>query len=357
LATPYQTITAGLNKVADGGVVNVADGSYTEDLTINKKITLTGPNSTINPITGTRTGEATLTGKILVTSGDVSIKGFTITNPSWNGVSIKGIQLYSSGPTISNITIQNNIITNVDNANTKGAYGVMVQADVSNVLIDSNLISDITSAGWARGIEVTAGCNVANVPASVTITNNKITNVTVTAGTDVYDISIDWCDSPVQIADASQVILEDNSFDSVKVKNLDTTHPLVITKNWWGSAVPDFTGASGSVTSDPWCTNSVCTTFYTPPPAGASDWASHSTTNGSVTGTTTVATTTPVSTGTTTTVIQPATSTPQVLGATVFKFTKNLGYGSRGEDVSMETFGKMLKLSCQMFPLTRFCET
>lgn len=331
-----QTIQNLIDNANPGDTIYVPAGSYTENLTINKSINLIGANGNINPVNSFRSAESSLTGSILITSSNVKVDGMEITNPSYSGPSIKGIQIYSSGPTISDITISNNYIHDIDNANTKGAYGVMVQADVSNVAITSNKIDSISSSGWARGIEVTAGCNVTNVPASVTITGNSITNISVASGSDVYVLSIDWCDSPVQIADASQVKVEDNIFDSTKVKNLDTTHHLELKKNYWGTNNPSFTGYSGSVNFGPWCLTSDCTIVWTQP--GASDWASKP---ASISGSTSTMSTTTTSstTSTSTSLFQSVGSTssssvPQVLGESVYKFVADLGYGSRGDAVS-----------------------
>lgn len=156
VVTTGQTIQSRIDAATAGDTTVVPAGSYTEDLTINKSLILKGANESVNPVTGTRVAESILTGKILVTASDVTIKGLEITNPVYSGVSIKGIQLYSSGPTISNILLENNLITGINNSNTKGAYGIMVQADVSNTIIRNNKIDSISSAGWARGIEVTA---------------------------------------------------------------------------------------------------------------------------------------------------------------------------------------------------------
>lgn len=326
-ATPLQTIAAAIAKVATGGTIIVAAGTYTENLTINKSLSLTGPNLNISAVTGTRNPEATLTGVILVTASDVTINGMDITNPAYSGNSIKGIQLYSSGPTISNIDILNNRITDVNNGNTKGAYGVMVQADVNDVRIEGNKIDSISSPGWARGIEITAGCNVTAVPGAVVIKDNQVTNISDTSGTDAYDISIDWCDSPVQIADASQVTLEDNIFDGVSLKNLDTVHPLNVTKNYWGTTTPDFSTATGSVTTDPWCLDSACGSLYVAPaptPSGG----------GGGGGSIVIPAASYSNGGTSPSAPVPGINAGQVLGASTYNFTTNLRYGSRGEAVS-----------------------
>lgn len=340
-ATPYKTIAEALVKVAVGGTIIVKSATYTENITINKAITLRGANSGIGG-TAPRGAESILIGKILVTASSVTVDGFEVTNPTYSGGStIHGIQIFGNGPTITNINIKNNVVSVVHNQSIaiKGAYGIMVQADVSIVTIDNNKIEDITTAGWARGIEVTPSCGVVGIPQSVTITNNSISNIVDSAGTDAYVLSIDWCSSVPRIANAAQVLVEENTFDSTKVKNVDTTNPLVITKNYWGSDAPDFSGASGTFTTDPWYIDAGLTTLYsvpvppTPTPSGGGGSIVIPSSAYSYSGTTPpVGSTAP---GTTPIVnLNGGKVEGQVLGAATFSFRKNLGYGSRGEEVS-----------------------
>jgi pectin methylesterase-like acyl-CoA thioesterase len=41
----FATIQAGINALAEGGTVNVAAGTYTENVTVNKQLTLDGAGS------------------------------------------------------------------------------------------------------------------------------------------------------------------------------------------------------------------------------------------------------------------------------------------------------------------------
>jgi hypothetical protein len=98
----FATIEGGVTNVATNGTVNVAAGKYAEEVTIDRALSLIGPNATINPNTGTRVAEAIIqpdvsdpeiydsTAVVLlsIASSDVTIKGFTIDgyNPALNGV-------------------------------------------------------------------------------------------------------------------------------------------------------------------------------------------------------------------------------------------------------------------------------
>lgn len=333
-ATPYKTVNDAMSsgKLVDGGKIVVAAGMYNENLTVSQAMTISGPNSDINPVTGVRSPEAIITGQILIATSSVSVKGMSVTNPTWSGVSIKGIHVFSAGPTVSDISITNNLIDTINNTNNKGSYGVMIQGDVDGVTIDSNKINNIGSAGWARGIEVTPTCASSIVPKNVVINNNSVTNVTAVSG-DAFNFSLDACSSPLIIADASEVSFDKNTFDAVKIKNLDPTNPLDVRKNYWGSAAPDFTTqATGTLTFDPWYIDAPMTTLYAAPvPVTPTPTPTPSTGGGLLPITFTSAAGTGQVLGASTGQVVPV---GQVLGASSFKFNMNLRYGMRNDDVT-----------------------
>ena len=55
-ANPRQTIQDGVNNTLPGGTVNVAAGTYTENITVNRQLNVLGPNAANDPNTGTRGG-------------------------------------------------------------------------------------------------------------------------------------------------------------------------------------------------------------------------------------------------------------------------------------------------------------
>jgi hypothetical protein len=54
----YTTIQAAINASSAGDTINVAAATYVEEITIDKALTLLGPNAGINPNTGARVAEA-----------------------------------------------------------------------------------------------------------------------------------------------------------------------------------------------------------------------------------------------------------------------------------------------------------
>jgi len=263
----FSTIQAGLTAVAAGGTITVSPGTgpYIENLTINKAVSLLGPNAGVNPNTTSWTTRATLTGQILITASNVSVKGLTITDPSYAGPTIKGVQIFNTGPIINGVTIQNNEFTNIQNGAAHGAYAVMVQSNVSDINVLNNRISGIgatVSGGWAHAIEVTPSSGSTAVPQNVTITGNAISNVTNVSSLDAYAFSVDES-SPTSIADASQVTFQNNNLSELKVRNLDPNHSLNATDNWWGTSDKSTIQGliSANVNFEPYFTDAGMTTL------------------------------------------------------------------------------------------------
>lgn len=113
-ANPYKTIGKGITEVNPDGTVNVADGTYSEHLTINKNLNLVGTSQTGTIIDGTNNGRPVTIG----TGAIVSINLFTIQNGRTTGYDAYGGGIYNNGNlTLNNCTVKNN------RANPTGFYG------------------------------------------------------------------------------------------------------------------------------------------------------------------------------------------------------------------------------------------
>ncbi|HUA66666.1 MAG TPA: immunoglobulin domain-containing protein, partial [Alphaproteobacteria bacterium] len=130
----FNTIQGGVNAVAAGGTVNVAAGTYTEEVTIAEPMTLLGPNATNNPNTSTRATEAVIepdisdpniydqnaVEMISLETSNIVIKGFTVDgyNPDLGEAYQSGSDSFNAAIGIgdytgdSSIKIENNIIKN-----------------------------------------------------------------------------------------------------------------------------------------------------------------------------------------------------------------------------------------------------
>ncbi|UCH90082.1 MAG: PKD domain-containing protein [Thermoplasmata archaeon] len=101
----YKTITAGLNAAKSGDTVYVYNGTYNENVEINKTITLIGERKNDTIIDGGGTGSV-----IHIRAADgISVQNFTIRN-SGNGFNDAGIKIQSVRYTLitnNNITLNN----------------------------------------------------------------------------------------------------------------------------------------------------------------------------------------------------------------------------------------------------------
>ncbi len=169
--TYYTTISAGITAANANDVIEVAAGTYTESLLINKALTILGPNAAVSPNGGSRVAEATidLTGGsvIKIAADNINLKGFKIQGLNQQGAIMSGGSL--SGTTAAdNITIEKNLFDNL-----KG-NAIYTNGSISNWTITDNKIQNVssyTSGGtYGSAMGFWRGAN------NITITNNTISN-------------------------------------------------------------------------------------------------------------------------------------------------------------------------------------
>lgn len=177
----YATIQEAINAASPGETINVAMGTYLENLDINKSVTISGTDKNTTIIDGNNSGVV-----VTITSSNVILKNFTIKNSGTNINTDAGIGLVGvTGVTIENNTITNNVTgiavmsssnNNVKNNVVKNSarYGIVLEKHPSVPSFStSNIISGNTITVNARdGIYVGQDCN------GNTITNNSISGST-----------------------------------------------------------------------------------------------------------------------------------------------------------------------------------
>lgn len=213
----FDTIQAAINAVGAGGTVYVNAGTYVGELTINKSLSLLGPNATVNPNNGTRGAEAilqpategtdpygTCTAILTVGASNVTVKGFTVdgNNPSLsnnilvNGVDVDACEGIAGSVGFGNIIVENNIVENTtysgvdldnhtDSTATSGNYirynhltniGNSTIGFGIGVLVYDNFYADITNNVFDAvrvGIQ-TGNYSQANPGSTGSISNNVI---------------------------------------------------------------------------------------------------------------------------------------------------------------------------------------
>ncbi|WP_321431011.1 GLUG motif-containing protein [uncultured Methanolobus sp.] len=97
----YPGIQAAINAASEGDTISVTDGTYNENVVVNKSVTLRSENGSANTVINSTSGNTVLT----LEADNITIMGFNITGASGG----HGIRLSSSS---NNSTLENNIVTN-----------------------------------------------------------------------------------------------------------------------------------------------------------------------------------------------------------------------------------------------------
>jgi parallel beta-helix repeat protein len=283
----FTTIQSAIDAASDGDTINVAAGTYAEDLTINKAVTLLGPNAEINPNTGVRTAEAVLlpatsatdpygTCEVMsyVSVSGVTIKGFTFEGDNPNltsGVDVFGTdadacEIIAGYEGVGDIVIENNILQHSTYAGID-FYNYTNSAATSNNTIRYNLIKELgetVTYNWGVGVLV-----YNNFYADVT--DNVIDNVRVGVQTGNFEKANPGPTGKISnnvinayrtgifhnlwYSNASSIPLSDNTITAVVMPG--------ITK-WNGIALTSFQGATSTVISNNSITIPDTITFVSP---------------------------------------------------------------------------------------------
>jgi LPXTG-site transpeptidase (sortase) family protein len=258
----FATIQTGLNAVLSWGRVNVAPGTYTENIVISKPVTLvatSGPSVTF--IDSSITGNPYI---VFISGRDVILDGFNISSPGYAGGSDASgvvVEPYPYGPN-AHVRVTNNVIHDVGTPTRTsvsfGNVGINI-GGADGVEVDHNTVYNILHncpTAWANGMSIW-GLDLSNKADHILVRENIFYNISSPFPTDAA-ISTQ--------TDVGSVTLLDNSIVStvthptelgLEVQGANTVEAI---SNWWGKA----DGPSGlgpgsgsaitsSTTFDPWC--------------------------------------------------------------------------------------------------------
>jgi len=126
----YTKIQEAINNSTYGDIIYISNGTYYENIIVDKSIKLIGENKTNTIIDGSKGGENKTILKI--TAENVKISGFTIQNAKGIG-GRAGLILNKNG----NRFTRNNIFT--DNIVKNCSYGVMIVNPINNIVTNNSL--------------------------------------------------------------------------------------------------------------------------------------------------------------------------------------------------------------------------
>lgn len=138
----FYVIQDGIDAVETNGTVNVAAGTYAGAVNINRSMTIQGPqaNVVVDGRTAAGISEATIQGLVTVSASNVTLNGFTLTNPGQTNA----LLVPSNTPSHSNITINYNIIDTIGSAAlTSNVHAIYLNHGPDSVNISHNRFNNI----------------------------------------------------------------------------------------------------------------------------------------------------------------------------------------------------------------------
>lgn len=206
----YTTIQAAVTAATAGDTISVCAGTYTENVSIDKNITLLGPNNSISPnsadplvANASRTAEAIVSP---TADGSGNAKAFLITGVSTTDVTITGFKVELPVPTggnqyfvfmenvpLNELTLQKNLFTGGTQA-AIGSFVLNFQTAVSARLVfeDNRIFSGLTSNGvWVQN--TAAGSRVELAVSNNVVLDNRAHAMNITGGAAKFGtISGNW---------------------------------------------------------------------------------------------------------------------------------------------------------------------
>ena len=232
----FATIQEGVDGVALGGTVIVRAGNYpqTNGISLNKSLSLEGPNFGISPNTGVRVAEAIISGtspsvlRVSIPSALVSIEGF-----KFDGAGL--IDSYQPGLTIA---LRRNICSNGI------SLGAMYFLNApTSLTIDDNYLSNSNLAD--NDIIFVAGDWNGTTGTVATITNNVIENSPDSSGINLSNVSGTISGNRFSNLKYYGILLANNSSNQTVSGNIfeGITNPDPVGVPSWGAGVRTYTPA------------------------------------------------------------------------------------------------------------------
>jgi len=307
---PYTTIQAAIDAASAGDTINVAAGTYAEQVTVDKSLNILGADKSTTIIDGGNSGIVVVS----ITADDVTFSGFTVKNSGSGSGNEAGIGLQE----VSGCTVENNIVTNnfvgiglvgstsntiESNTLTSNYFGVYVGSDAApstgNTIVGNDVSASIYvvlgSTFTGDGIYADKDCNgntfsnnivhgnqkdgiylwksstntiigntvTANAASGIELmgsSNNEISENTVSGNLDGFSVRLSG-----SYPTSHNTITENTITDNVNLGLSAEAGTALIdaTNNWWGSVDQSVIQSklSGDVTFRPYYTDAGMTTL------------------------------------------------------------------------------------------------
>lgn len=267
----YDTIQAAVDNATAGDTVCILPGTYAENVSVDVGVTLKGrtaPNSGRSAVIDgwvslnsagselhrtvvTRTSPFTTAGftpdpfGVRVTASNVTVANNIVTDLTdvgdpgkWGA--INGIQVFG-GDQVSNVTIRNNEVRDTNKTVVGGVAGIKLQADLTGIAVTGNSVTDLHSSGWVWGVVLAGSSSAGDHPKNVRVEDNTMDRLN---DGSVYDVAdgrdaVPYPGSAFGIdkgAEASEATVKYNNLLAPNgAESKDQDHTLVAECNWWGA--------------------------------------------------------------------------------------------------------------------------
>ncbi|UXX79704.1 T9SS type A sorting domain-containing protein [Reichenbachiella carrageenanivorans] len=211
ISTPKRTLSAAYSLVQAGGTINIANGSYSDDLNINKSLTLSG-TGTPNFASATLNADITLS---LVTADNVEVTSNGIIQDGIDLLTPTGTLTVSSGAFTESLSIDKSMTMNGANVGSPGADTRTVET-VLDPGAASNAITVLADNVTIDGFQI--GTDNITSNASIGIASDGYTGITLSNNL----IYANQAGIQVENASSGTITVNDNKVNMLGLENAQT---------------------------------------------------------------------------------------------------------------------------------------